>query len=90
MSQEQQDNAMSQIIAKCWADESFNQAVIADPKSTLATAGYPMPEHITIEWVENTTNHITLVIPCKPMDLTDDDLDSISAGVDRIARIVAE
>ena len=49
MSQEQQDNAMSQIIAKCWADESFNQAVIADPKSTLATAGYPMPEHITIE-----------------------------------------
>jgi hypothetical protein len=63
MNQEQQDNAINQVIAKCWADESFKQASIADPKATLAAAGYPVPDHITINIVEKAQNHVTMVIP---------------------------
>ena len=53
MNQEQQDNAMSQIIAKCWADETFKQTLIADPKATLTAAGYPVPVHLSINIIED-------------------------------------
>jgi hypothetical protein len=80
MNQEQQDNAMSQIIAKCWADETFKQQLIADPKATLAAAGYPVPAHISINVVENTGTSITVVIPKNTVELTDSDLEGVAGG----------
>ena len=34
MNQDQKDKAMSQIVAKCWADDTFKQQLLADPKAT--------------------------------------------------------
>ena len=31
MNQEEQGKKMSQLIAKCWADEGFKQKLLADP-----------------------------------------------------------
>jgi hypothetical protein len=80
MNQDQQDNALSQLVAKCWADDTFKQALIADPKATLAAAGFPAPDHLTINVLENTPTHITIVIPAKPVDLSDKELEEVSAG----------
>jgi hypothetical protein len=80
MKQDQQENAMSQIVAKCWADETFKQQLIADPKATLAAAGYPVPEHISINVVENTNTYLTVVIPINPQTLSDQELDNVAGG----------
>jgi len=80
MNQEQQENAKSQIIAKCWTDENFKQALINDPKGTLTAAGYPVPEHLTINVIEDTATSITIVIPSNPESLSDEELDNVAGG----------
>ena len=54
MSKEEQGNQLSQIIAKCWADEGFKQKLLADPAATLAAEGTPLPAGLTVKAVENT------------------------------------
>jgi len=85
MEQDQQENTMSQIVAKCWADETFKQQLIADPKATLAAAGYPVPAHISINVVENTGTSITVVIPKNTVELTEEDLEGVAGGRRNIA-----
>ena len=77
---QQQDNAMSQIIANCWADETFKQTLIADPKATLTAAGYPVPVHLSINIIEDTNQSFTIVIPPNPELLSDEDLDNVAGG----------
>ena len=80
MSQEQQDNAMSQIVAKCWADDSFKQQILAEPMATLKAEGVHLPEGMSITVLENTANIFHFVIPPKPTELTDSDLDAVAGG----------
>ena len=80
MNQEQQDNAMSQIIAKCWADDSFKQQLLADPMATLKAEGVELPEGFSIKALENTTEVFHLVIPAKQTGLSDEELDSVAGG----------
>lgn len=85
MSKEEQGNKLSQIIAKCWADEGFKQKLLADPAATLAAEGTPLPAGVTVKAVENTDKVFYLVIPPKPRkssDLSDEDLDKVSGGTD--------
>ena len=35
----EQDKTMSEVIAKCWADEGFKQRLLADPMATLKAEG---------------------------------------------------
>jgi hypothetical protein len=46
MSSEQQDSAIAQLVAKCLADETFKQQLIADPLAALAAAGFTDPANI--------------------------------------------
>ncbi len=69
-----------QIIAKCWADESFKQHLMADPGGTLKQEGMEVPEGMTIQVVENTCHVFHLVIPKQPTDLSDEDLAGAAAG----------
>ncbi len=80
MNKEQQENAMSQIIAKCWADESFKQRLLAEPMATLKEEGVEFPEVIVIHALENTDQVYHFVIPAKPTDLSDDDLVNVAGG----------
>ncbi|GAB1394987.1 hypothetical protein MASR1M60_31510 [Rhodocyclaceae bacterium] len=70
-----------QIIAKCWADEAFKQKLLADPAGMLKAEGMAMPEGVTVRVVENTAQDVTLVIPVRPSDLSDEDLSRASGGV---------
>jgi hypothetical protein len=80
MNQEAQGKKMVQLIAKCWADEGFKHKLLADPTATLKAEGVELPAGLSIKVVENTDKVFHLVIPAKPTDLSDEDLDNVTAG----------
>ena len=80
MNQDEQSKKISQVQAKCWSDESFKQKLMADPIGTLAAEGAKMPEEYSVNVVENTDKVFNLVIPAKPTDLNDADLDKVVGG----------
>lgn len=80
MNQEEQGKKMSQIIAQCWADESFKQRLLADPAATLKAEGMELPAGLTVKALENTEQVFHLVIPTPPTDLSDEALENVSGG----------
>ena len=80
MNQEEQGKKMSQLIAKCWADEGFKRKLLADPAATLKAEGVELPAGLSVKALENTDKVFHLVIPAKPTDLSDEDLDKVAAG----------
>lgn len=80
MNQEEQSKKMGQLIAKCWSDDSFKQRLLSDPSVTLKAEGVELPAGLTVKALENTGKVFHLVIPSKPTDLSDDDLDTVAGG----------
>lgn len=80
MNREEQDKKIQQIIAKCWADERFKQKLLADPAATLKAEGVDLPAGLAVVALENTEQLFHLIIPAKPTDLSDEDLDNVSGG----------
>jgi Nitrile hydratase, alpha chain len=80
MNQEEQAKKISQIIAKCWADEDFKQKVLANPAATLRAEGLDLPADLSYVAHENTEKVIHLIIPAKPTDLSDENLAHVAGG----------
>ena len=82
MNQEEQGKKMSQLIAKCWADEGFKRKLLADPAATLKAEGAELPAGLSIKAVENTDKVFHLIIPAKPSaaELSEEDLDKVAGG----------
>jgi hypothetical protein len=80
MNQEEQGKKISQLIARCWADEGFKQKVLADPAATLRAEGLELPADLSYVAHENTEKVFHLVIPAKPTELSDEDLDQAVGG----------
>ncbi|GAB1394979.1 hypothetical protein MASR1M60_31430 [Rhodocyclaceae bacterium] len=76
-----QAKQMQQLIAKCWADEAFKQKLLADPAGTLKAEGMAVPDGVTVRVVENAAQDVTLVIPARPSDLSDEELSGASGGI---------
>ncbi len=83
MNQEERGKKMSQLIAKCWVDEGFKKKLLADPAATLKAQGVELPAGLSVKALENTAQVFHLVIPAKPTDLSDEDLDKVAAGLAR-------
>jgi Nitrile hydratase, alpha chain len=88
MDQAEQGKKMSQLIAKCWADEGFRQKVLADPATTLRAEGVELPPGVSYVAHENTDKVVHLVIPVRPTELSDEDLDKVAAGSQQIQKCV--
>jgi len=71
---------MSQVIAKCWADEGFKRKLLEDPATTLKAEGMELPAGQSIKVLEDDDKVRHLVIPAKPTELSDEDLDKVAAG----------
>jgi hypothetical protein len=80
MNHEEYGKKMSQLISKCWADEGFKRKLLADPAATLKAEGMEVPASLSINALENTDKVFHLVIPAKPTDLSDEDLDKVAGG----------
>jgi hypothetical protein len=80
MNQEEKGKKMSQLIAKCWADEGFKKRLLADATATLKAEGAEVPAGLAYKAVENTDNLVHIVIPLKPTELSEEDLQSAVGG----------
>jgi hypothetical protein len=81
MNQGEQDRKISQLIAKCWADEGFKQKALADPAATLRAEGVELPAGLLYMVHDNTDKVVHLVIPAKPTDLSDEALGNVVGGL---------
>jgi hypothetical protein len=80
MNPEEQEKKISQLIAKCWADEGFRQKVLADPAATLRAEGMELRADVSYMAHENTDKVFHLIIPAKPTELSDEDLAHVAGG----------
>ena len=84
MAQEQgrqeQAKRYGQVVAKAWQDEAFKQRLLSDPQGALAEHGIEVPAGHEVRVVENSDNVTHVVLPAKPRDLSDEQLDQIAAA----------
>ena len=89
--QVQQANAQAktqQLLAKCWADEGFKQKLLTDTMATLKAEVVETPAGLTVKAFENTDHVFHLVIPAKPTDLSDEDLEKVAGGMSSAEKFV--
>src|SRR4029078_1363291 len=79
---EEQAKKMGSVIAKCWSDDGFKKKLLADPAATLKAEGvkFELPEGMTLKAVENTVKVYHVIIPPKPTELSEDELDMVAGG----------
>jgi hypothetical protein len=80
MNMEDMNKKMGQVIAKVWSDEEFKARLLANPAETLRAEGIEIPAGVKVDAVENTDEHFHLVIPQRPDDLSDEQLDNAAGG----------
>ncbi len=80
MNRQEQDKKMSQLIARCWADETFKKKLLADPAAVLKAEGVAAPAGVQVRAVENTDKVFHLVIPTKPTEMSDEELGKVAGG----------
>ncbi|MFZ2955984.1 MAG: NHLP leader peptide family RiPP precursor [Candidatus Ozemobacteraceae bacterium] len=51
------------MIAKVWADQTFKEKLIAEPRKVLEAEGIKVPEGVEVKVVEQTDKTIYFVIP---------------------------
>src|SRR5258707_769645 len=83
MAQANTDNAAvyAQIVSKAWADPAFKAKLLADPMTALKEAGHTVPAGLIVKVVENTDKEVHLVLPARPTELSDAQLNAIAGGI---------
>lgn len=81
MDQNEQNKKLAQLIAKAWADENFKKKLLSDPAAVLKAEGVELPAGMEVRAVEDTQTMHHLVIPTKPTELSEDDLEKVAGGM---------
>ena len=72
----------AKLVARAWADEGFRERLKADPRAAVAEeTGFQVPESVQIEVLEETPQRAYLVIPINRVEISEEQLDTASAGV---------
>ena len=69
-----------QVVARAWRDGAFKRRLLGDPHAALGEHGIAVPEGHEVRVVEDTAQVTHLVLPRRPDDLTDEQLDQIVGG----------
>jgi hypothetical protein len=56
----------SRILIKVAEDPNYKQLLLQDPQSVLRAAGVTIPGHVNITVLENTIEHLYIIIPALP------------------------
>jgi hypothetical protein len=79
-SRQEQAKKYGQVVAKAWQDEAFKQRLLNDPHGVLQEHGVQVPAGTQVRVVEDTDQVAHLVLPQRPPDLTDEQLDQVAGG----------
>lgn len=77
---QEQSKKWGQLVAKCWADEAMKARFLADPAAVMQEFGLEVPKGRTLKAVANTATESYIVLPEKPSDLADEQLDGVAGG----------
>ena len=77
---QEQAKRYGQVVARAWRDEAFKQRLLSDPAGVLREEGIEVPAGQQVRLVENTDQVLHLVLPQKPRDLSDEQLDQVAGG----------
>ncbi len=80
MAAEDEAKRYSDLIAKTWADPDFKAGLLQDPAGTLRAEGWEISDRTQVDVIEPGEDHVALVIPAKPSELSDEQLDSVAGG----------
>lgn len=90
MTNEDQSQKISAILAKCWTDKAFKQKLLTNTAATLQAEGVQVPAGYTVNVVENTGKTMNFVIPPNPNgELSDVELESVAGGKGSPGQIAA-
>ena len=78
--QQEQARKWGQVVARAWRDEAFKQRLLSDPAGVLREEGIEVPAGQQVRLVENTDQVMHLVVPQKPPNLSDEQLDKVAGG----------
>jgi hypothetical protein len=78
---EQFQKAWGKVVAKAWSDELFKKRLLADPKTVLKENGIEIPADMTFKVLEDSTKVIHLILPTKPSELSDEELEQVAGGL---------
>jgi hypothetical protein len=80
---EEQAKKMGQLTAEAWADENFKKKLLSDPAAMLKAEGVKiaLPDGGTLKAVENTDEVFHIIIPARPAELSNEDLDKVAGGI---------
>lgn len=78
--QDTQYKAFAAIVARSWDDADFRAQLLADPTATLVANGVPVPEGKRVVVVEDSDTELHVVLPPRPTELSDEELDSVAGG----------
>jgi hypothetical protein len=74
-----------QVVAQAWSDDGYKQRLLADPAAVLGERGLTPPPGKQIRIIEDTADTVSIVLPAKPGELSDDELDQAAGGAAYIA-----
>jgi hypothetical protein len=81
----------AQIVAKAWQDENFKQELLSNPKAVLEREmGQKSPADFELTVVEETSNHMYIVLPMKPsnikdsQELSEEALETVAGGLNLV------
>ena len=75
----------AQLIDRAMQDDAFRQELVRDPRGVFARElSVRIPEHITVQVLEESPSTVYLVLPRLPdspgVDLADEELEGIAGG----------
>lgn len=80
MDQDNMNQKMHQILARCWTDAAFKAQLLADPVAVLTAQGFDLPEGLQIRVLEDSPELMHWGIPTRPSELSDAALDAVAGG----------
>lgn len=70
-----------EVIRKAQVDQDFKKSLIDNPKAALCQLGVKLPEDVVVKVVEESSKVLYLVLPAKPEELTEEQLDLVAGGL---------
>jgi hypothetical protein len=88
-SMDPKQKAWGKVVARAWSDELFKTRLLADPKTVLKENGIEVPADVTFKVVEDSGKTIHLILPERPAELSEAELEQVAGGV-KGADLIAE